>query len=259
MWYVQHWFIRYDSVGHVFVTKLNPVWRDGCLGHGWEGKQREKTYALNRNQKDGHVISYHMMKVYIYVCICVCGLMYDMMWYGVCSVFRASSFEVCPCPVSYRLMSHPARPPVFFFFFKSSVYYIYLHMYIPTHYIYMLHGMGQLRSNRRWHGDLFVLLTVVGIDESIDRSNNQMLDLKDWTDALKGGLPPVKLPKYVFGTAGCYSFMEEKLRPLLEYEDLKAGVFQAREQGRNATVIVFVNFVFVAVLFFVCSVLFYCK
>lgn len=54
-----------------------------------------------------------------------------------------------------------------------------------------------------------------------------MLDIKDWTDALKGGLPPVKLPKYVFGTAGCYSFMEEKLRPILEYEDLKAGVFQA--------------------------------
>lgn len=54
----------------------------------------------------------------------------------------------------------------------------------------------------------------------------QMLDIKDWTDALKGGLPPVKLPKYVFGTAGCYSFMEEKLRPILEYEDLKTGVFQ---------------------------------
>ncbi|CAN0555788.1 unnamed protein product [Ectocarpus sp. 12 AP-2014] len=43
-----------------------------------------------------------------------------------------------------------------------------------------------------------------------------------------GGLPPVKLPKYVFGTAGCYSFMEEKLRPFLEYEDLKAGVFQVQ-------------------------------
>lgn len=54
----------------------------------------------------------------------------------------------------------------------------------------------------------------------------QLLDIKDWTDALKGGLPPVKLPKYVFGTAGCYSFMEEKLRPILEYEDLKTGVFQ---------------------------------
>ncbi|CAM9929427.1 unnamed protein product, partial [Hapterophycus canaliculatus] len=56
----------------------------------------------------------------------------------------------------------------------------------------------------------------------------QMLDIKDWTDALKGGLPPVKLPKYVFGTAGCYSFMEEKLRPILEYEDLKTGVFQVQ-------------------------------
>lgn len=54
----------------------------------------------------------------------------------------------------------------------------------------------------------------------------QLLDIKDWTDALKGGLPPVKLPKYDFGTAGCYSFMEEKLRPILEYEDLKTGVFQ---------------------------------
>lgn len=58
-------------------------------------------------------------------------------------------------------------------------------------------------------------------------TTQQLLDIKDWTDALKGGLPPVKLPKYVFGTAGCYSFMEEKLRPILEYEDLKAGVFQA--------------------------------
>lgn len=56
----------------------------------------------------------------------------------------------------------------------------------------------------------------------------QLLDIKDWTDALKGGLPPVKLPKYIFGTAGCYSFMEEKLRPILEYEDLKTGVFQVR-------------------------------
>lgn len=57
------------------------------------------------------------------------------------------------------------------------------------------------------------------------------MDIKDWTDALKGGLPPVKLPKYVFGTAGCYSFMEEKLRPILEYEDLKTGVFQVSTQA----------------------------
>ncbi|CAM9320569.1 unnamed protein product, partial [Laminaria digitata] len=72
------------------------------------------------------------------------------------------------------------------------------------------------------------------VDTVIEHMRQKMLDIKDWTDALKGGLPPVKLPKYVFGTAGCYSFMEEKLRPILEYEDLKTGVFQDFRELGNA-------------------------
>ncbi|CAM9756215.1 unnamed protein product [Ectocarpus sp. 8 AP-2014] len=88
-------------------------------------------------------------------------------------------------------------------------------------------GGTHLSAMVRLLGHTDLPLVVETIIEHMRQKVNNCTSI-DWTDALKGGLPPVKLPKYVFGTAGCYSFMEEKLRPILEYEDLKAGVFQVQ-------------------------------
>lgn len=53
-------------------------------------------------------------------------------------------------------------------------------------------------------------------------------------DGIKEGLPPIKLPKYMFRTGGCYSFFEAKLKPFLQYDDLKPEVFQIfREIGEH--------------------------
>lgn len=55
-----------------------------------------------------------------------------------------------------------------------------------------------------------------------------------YVDGIKEGLPPIKLPKFLFRTGGCYSFFEAKLKPFLQYDDLKPEVFQIfREIGKQ--------------------------
>ena len=60
----------------------------------------------------------------------------------------------------------------------------------------------------------------------------KILDSKAYVDGIKEGLPPIKLPKFMFRTGGCFSFFEAKLKPFLQYDDLKPEVFQIfREIG----------------------------
>ena len=60
----------------------------------------------------------------------------------------------------------------------------------------------------------------------------KIIDSKAYVDGIKEGLPPIKLPSYTFRAGGCYGFFELKLKPFLEYDDLKPEVFQIfREIG----------------------------
>lgn len=61
-----------------------------------------------------------------------------------------------------------------------------------------------------------------------------LTDMKVYMEALHEGIPPSKLPQYVFQSHGCYGYFEGKLKGLLEYEDLKPEVFQGfREIGNT--------------------------
>lgn len=68
-----------------------------------------------------------------------------------------------------------------------------------------------------------------GLLELLERSADAMRPL---VDALFDGLPPCRLPKFLFGGAACYGFFQGKLRTLSEYGGLRDEVFQAfRELG----------------------------
>jgi cytoplasmic FMR1 interacting protein len=58
-------------------------------------------------------------------------------------------------------------------------------------------------------------------------------DIADYVDALREGIAPTKLPKYLFRAGGCYGFFEGKLRSILEYDDLKPEIFQAFREAGN--------------------------
>ncbi len=55
---------------------------------------------------------------------------------------------------------------------------------------------------------------------------SKIVDSKAYVDGIKEGLPPIKLPSFMFRTGGCYGFFEAKLKPFLQYDDLKPEVFQ---------------------------------
>merc|ERR1719265_1610484 len=64
--------------------------------------------------------------------------------------------------------------------------------------------------------------------------NNLLTNLKErleiskaYLDAIAEGLPPCKLPKTMYGLAGCYGVFDALLKPILAYVDLKPEVFQA--------------------------------
>ena len=72
------------------------------------------------------------------------------------------------------------------------------------------------------------------IEECLNNLEERLVDLKSYAEALKEGLPPIKLPKYMFRTGGVYGFFEGKLKVFLEYEALKPEVFQNfREIGNT--------------------------
>eukprot|EP00629_Pelagomonadales_sp_RCC1024_P017002 CAMPEP_0119275140 /NCGR_PEP_ID=MMETSP1329-20130426/13283_1 /TAXON_ID=114041 /ORGANISM="Genus nov. species nov., Strain RCC1024" /LENGTH=1260 /DNA_ID=CAMNT_0007275501 /DNA_START=313 /DNA_END=4095 /DNA_ORIENTATION=+ len=57
---------------------------------------------------------------------------------------------------------------------------------------------------------------------------------KAYLDAITEGLPPCKLPKAMYGLAGCYGVFDALLKPILAYVDLKPEVFQAFKEVGNA-------------------------
>lgn len=57
---------------------------------------------------------------------------------------------------------------------------------------------------------------------------------KAYLDAITEGLPPCKLPKAMYGLAGCYGVFDALLKPILAYVDLKPEVFQAFKEIGNA-------------------------
>ena len=72
------------------------------------------------------------------------------------------------------------------------------------------------------------------VGECLNNLEERLVDLKSYAEAMKMGLPPIKLPKYMFRTGGVYGFFEGKLKPFLEYEALKPEVFQNfREIGNT--------------------------
>jgi cytoplasmic FMR1 interacting protein len=64
-------------------------------------------------------------------------------------------------------------------------------------------------------------------------------DLAMWdANTIHKMLPPVKLPKFVYKSGGCYAFFEGKLMTFLSYKDTKASVFQSyRVVGNTLAVI----------------------
>ena len=58
--------------------------------------------------------------------------------------------------------------------------------------------------------------------------------VREYMEALKDGIPPCKLPKFVFRTGGCYAYFQGKLKQFVEYEGLQKELFQAfREIGNT--------------------------
>jgi len=75
--------------------------------------------------------------------------------------------------------------------------------------------------------------------------NNLLTNLADrleiakaYLDAITEGLPPCKLPKYMYGLAGVYGVFDALLKPILRYADLKPEVFQALKEIGNTLVFI---------------------
>mmetsp|Transcript_13642 Transcript_13642/g.32308 ORF Transcript_13642/g.32308 Transcript_13642/m.32308 type:complete len:482 (+) Transcript_13642:200-1645(+) len=62
----------------------------------------------------------------------------------------------------------------------------------------------------------------------------KITDSKAYVDGIKEGLEPMKLPKFMYRTGGCYLFFAGKLRHFLKYQDLKPEVFQIFREIGNA-------------------------
>ena len=72
------------------------------------------------------------------------------------------------------------------------------------------------------------------IEECLKNLDLQVDDLSVNVSAIREGLPPAKLPKYIFRTGGCYGYFEGKLKPLQSYANLKSNVFQSFREVGNA-------------------------
>jgi cytoplasmic FMR1 interacting protein len=72
------------------------------------------------------------------------------------------------------------------------------------------------------------------LDQLIKNLFDKILDINEYLDALKDGVPPCKPPQALFRCIGAYGYYEGKLRSLLAYDDLKPEVFQNfREIGNT--------------------------
>jgi len=72
------------------------------------------------------------------------------------------------------------------------------------------------------------------VDQCLKNMYDKIVDVSEYLDALKEGIPPCAPPKFMFRTVGGYGYYEGKLRAILDYDDLKPEVFQNfREIGNT--------------------------
>lgn len=79
-------------------------------------------------------------------------------------------------------------------------------------------------------------LTMI-IDQLVKNLFDKILDINEYLEALKTGIPPIKPPQSTFQTIGAYGYYESKLKALLEYDDLKPEVFQNFREVGNTIVL----------------------
>ena len=72
------------------------------------------------------------------------------------------------------------------------------------------------------------------VDQCVKNLYDKVVDISEYMEALKHGIPPCKPPKFVFKTVGGYGYYEGKLRSILSYDDLKPEVFQNLREIGNA-------------------------
>lgn len=72
------------------------------------------------------------------------------------------------------------------------------------------------------------------IDQCLKNLYDRIIDVKEYLEALKDGIPPCAPPKYLFKSIGAYGYYEGKLRSILAYDDLKPEVFQNFREIGNA-------------------------
>jgi cytoplasmic FMR1 interacting protein len=95
----------------------------------------------------------------------------------------------------------------------------------------------------RPHLEAYVTLTGYAdlsmiIEGCFSNLSETLQDIGTYVEALKDGIPPCKLPKYMYRAGGCYAYFEGKLTPILEYDDIKPEVFQnLREVGNTVSFI----------------------
>jgi hypothetical protein len=79
------------------------------------------------------------------------------------------------------------------------------------------------------------LIDIAALIDSIVKNIFELFgDIAEYLAALKAGIPPCKLPQFMFQSIGAYGFFEGKLKALLAYDDLKPEVFQNfRELGNS--------------------------
>ena len=72
------------------------------------------------------------------------------------------------------------------------------------------------------------------IEKCLNSLSDKLHDAHDYMGALRAGIPHFRPPPFSLHVAGCVEYYEEKLSPLLEFEDLKPELFQVfREIGNT--------------------------
>lgn len=64
------------------------------------------------------------------------------------------------------------------------------------------------------------------IDSCFAELSEKLTDVAAYAEALKEYIPSVAPPKYMFRSPGCYSYYLGKLKPILNFDDLKTCVYQ---------------------------------
>eukprot|EP01035_Chromulina_nebulosa_P019938 gene19938-25903_t len=104
-------------------------------------------------------------------------------------------------------------------------------------------GDGVTDLHARPPADLFIGFGGVIVRDKVKESADwfitdfqkfESIDLSGVIELNVGGIPPIPYPSFKFMSAGAYGYYMGKLRPLLEYDDLKPKVYQMfREIGNT--------------------------